>query len=218
MVPEDSPDVPRPRILVPKDTATLLRQHLLRHNRQVILLSLVTFIAALLLWALLYGVLCWLLLLGFSVFDVPHPQIPRGLPILYAVTAVCMVLYESIDQRLTPNQRVRDRKPPLEVFSDFVLVLPRITLSIPGTLSAWCRLTPLEFQQAAALLHRVATHAHTPLSTMPLDIPEERSRNRILLTLQILQIIDLKREDHDFILKLNPLRPPDLGLTAEGYA
>ena len=45
-----------------------------------------------------------------------------------------------IDRRFTPDERAVDRKPPFEIFLDFVFVPARVTLAIWGSMTAWLKL------------------------------------------------------------------------------
>jgi hypothetical protein len=42
---------------------------------------------------------------------------------------------------------------------------------------------------------------------MPLEIPNADRRFKILFALQLLQVIDIHREDRDLWVRLSPLRP-----------
>jgi hypothetical protein len=211
-------DPPRLRLRSPSGTARTLRAHFHRHNRRVLLLAAGTILAAAALWVIFYGICCWLFVIASAVVDHPRTAIPRGFSILFVVAALCAVFYAWIDRRLTPNEQPRDEKRLGEVFSDFILAVPRMTLAVGGTLAAWQRLSDADLAQAAAFLHRLAEAKRMPMSGLRLEIPEPSAALRILFALQITQIIDLQREGQEFWLKLNPLRPAALRLIREPYA
>jgi hypothetical protein len=95
----------------------------------------------------------------------------------------------------------------LEVASEFLLAIPRVTLSLFSTISAWRRLSAAELDQAASFIHRLAEERRMPLPSVPQEIPDARSRERILLALQIMQIIDLQKRDRDWFVTLHVSRP-----------
>jgi hypothetical protein len=207
-------EAPKLRPVTPPRTARSLRRHFARHNLRVFLLASATLLAVVALWLILFGVCCWLILLALTAIDVPHPHIPRGFAILFAVAALCAVIYAWIDGRLTPNGLPRDDKRPGEIFTDFVLAIPRMTLSIGGTLAAWQRLTDAELVQAAALLHRLSAEPRVRMSSVPLEIPEAAARLKILFALQITKVIDVHRRDNEWWVALNSQRPQNLLLPA----
>ena len=207
-------DVPTPRLVTPARTARSLRRHFARHNLHVLLLASATLLAVVALWLILYGVCCWLFILALTVIGGPHPNIPHGFGILFAVAALCAVAYAWIDHRLTPNKFPRDDKLPSEIFADIVLTIPRMTVSIGGTLAAWQRLTKAEIAQAAALLHRLSAESRVWASSVPVEIPDAAARLKILFALQITKVIDVHRRDGEWWVALDPQRPRDLLLPA----
>lgn len=209
---------PSLRITRPEETARFLRRHIARHNRRVLGISAVTLLAAAVLWAVLYGVCCWLFVLGAATFDLTVTRIPRGFGVLFTVAALCAIGYAWLDRQLTPNERPTDEKRAGDIVADILLALPRMTLAVGGTLAAWQRLRLDDFLLAATLLHRIAEEKRVPTSSVALEIPDAEAAMRILFALQITQLIDTHREGDEFWLKLNALRPAALGLGRGGYA
>ncbi len=218
MFPARASDPPSVRVLSPAQTARHLRAHFKRHNRGVATLALGTFCAALALWLLLYGVCCWLIVLGLAAIDRSDLGIPRGFGFVFTVAALCAIGYAWIDRRLTPNELPRDDKRPAEVVSDFLLAIPRMMLAVGGTLAAWQRLSDADLEHAATFLHRLAEATRLPMSRVRLEIPDPAAAKRILFALQITQVIDAHRDGQEFWLKLNPLRPAALRLARGSYA
>ena len=209
---------PSLRIARPEDTAHFLGKHFARHNRRVLLIAALTLLAAVALWALLYGGCCWLLVLASATLDVSLTRIPSGFGIVFAVAAFCAIAYAWLDRRLTPNEHPTDEKRPGDVVADVLLALPRVPLAVGGTLAAWQSVSDIDLAQAATLLHRLAEEKRLPMSRVRLDIPDPIAATRILFALQITQIIDVHRDEDEFWLKLNALRPAALGLGRGGYA
>ena len=75
-----------------------------------------------------------------------------------------------------------------------------------------------EYQQAAVFIHRLANEGRVPLTSVPQEIPDERSRDNILLTLQLMQIIDLQKSDRDWFVTLNSMRPKAFQFNRSGNA
>lgn len=215
---EPTPAVPRLRLVSPESIAGALRAHLARHNRRVLLLAAGTLLLVIALWIALYAVCSWLLVIALTVLELPYTRLPRGLPWLFAFTAVCAVAYAWLLRHLTPDESARDDKRAGEVVADFLLAVPRLTLSVGGTLAAWQRLSPKEIASAANLLRALAAEKRLPIAGLRRDIPDPDSATRILFALQITQVIEMQRIDGEFFLKLNPLHPPSLRLAGGAYA
>lgn len=209
---------PNIRVRTPAGTAEVLRAHLARHNRRVLLLAAATLVAALAAWVLLYFVSVWILVLGLSVLDLPNMRVPHGFWVLYCVAALCAIGFAWIDQRLTPNARPRDHKGLYEVALEFLLAVPNMTLAVGGTLRAWQSLSDDELLQAGELLHWLGREKRVPLSGVRVQIPDPESAVRILFALQMTQVIDSHRDGNEFWLRLNALRPANLRMAAEDLA
>jgi len=195
------------RILTSASTARLLRAHLVRHNLRVIFLALVTLALAVALWALLYGLAYWLILLVVSVGGASDAGIPRTFLRWFMALAVVAMAWVWLGRRFLQHGMPGDKKVPFKVASDFLLAIPRVTLSMFGTISAWRRLSAAELDQAASFIHRLAAERRVPLPSVPQEIPDARSREKVLLTLQLMQIIDLQKRDRDWFVTLHVSRP-----------
>jgi hypothetical protein len=211
---------PTIRLRTVESTVQTLRAHFARHNQRVVLIAAGTLVASAAAWLLLYIVCTWVFVFVCAVFDGPafDTPFPRELSILFVVAAVCAVGYVWLDRRLTPNEQPADEKRAGGIIVDFILAVPRMTLSVWGTLEAWQRLSDDDFAQAAGLLHRLADERRLPMSSVRLDIPDPDAAMRIIFGLQLTQVVDVQREKQEFWLKLNALRPPELRLARESYA
>jgi len=207
---------PKMRVRTAQGTAKVLRAHLAQHNRRVLALAIATLVAALAAWALLYIVCCWVLVLAIAIFDLPFARVPRHFLLVYVVAAVCGIGLAWIDQRLTPNARLRDSKTPWEIFMELLLAVPNMTLAVGGTLGAWLSLSNEELLGAAELLHRLGEEKRVPMSGVRLQIPDPDAAVRILFALQMTQVIEAYREENnEFWLRLNALRPRSLRMARE---
>ena len=133
--------------------------------------------------------------------------IPRTFLRWFIATALVSTAWAWLRRRLLPAEMPRDKKPFWEVASDFLLAVPRITLSLFSTISAWRRLSDAELDQAASFIHRLAEERRVPLPSVPQEIPDARVREKVLLTLQLMQIIDLQKRDRDWFVTLHVSRP-----------
>jgi hypothetical protein len=210
---------PKMRVRTPEGTAKILRAHLAQHNRRVLALAVATLIAALAAWALLYIVCCWMIVMAIAIFDLPLHGVPRHFLFVYIVAALCGIGVAWIDQRVAPTTRLADKKTSWEIFMEFLLAVPNMTLAVGGTLSAWQSLSDEEMLSAAELLHRLGEEKRVPMSGVRLQISDPEAAVRILFALQMTQVIDAYREkNNEFWLRLNALRPPSLRMAREDSA
>lgn len=189
------------------DLSRALRSHLAAHNFQVALLSALTLLAAAALWYVLHGVVKWLVLLFTTAVAGTEARLPSALEPIFWTLAAVLVALAVIDRRLRKDDRPRDHKSAGEIAWEFLLAIPRITLAIGGTLSAWQRLSEQEIADAVALIERLVHEHRVPLTSLPVEIPDSASRFRILFALQLVQVIDIRREKGGASVSLNPLRP-----------
>lgn len=198
-----------PRIATIGSTARALRREIASHNRQVLLIATFTLLVAALLWTLLYAICCWVVLFSFVVAGSARESLPPGFGLLFAVAVLCSVIYAWLDARLHPSVIARDKRLP-EIAADFLFALPRITLAIGGTLRAWLWLSRAERHMAAEFLHRLQRERRVAMHAVPLDIPGEPQRFRILFALQIIRAIELRREGNETLIALDSQRPRSL--------
>jgi hypothetical protein len=171
-----------------------LREHLRRHNRWVLLLTVLTFLFAAILWAGLYVAVYWLVLVAGTVarpfdFQPAAGALARG----FAAAGILLCLSAWIARRLRPNEAARDHKRFLGHFLDVLLAVPRLTLSIFGTGGAAVRLSDSEMEYAWLLLRRMnEAEGPVPVQALPVDIPDSAMRGRIVLGLQLCGLVEVR--------------------------
>ena len=190
--------------------ARALRSHLAAHNLRVALLAALTLVAALALWYVLHLAAHWLALLFVTAVQGTDARVPAAVENIFWFAAAALLAVAWIDRQLRPDDRPKDHKSAAEIVWEIALAIPRLTLSVWGTLSAWQHLDARERAEAVALLEHLAQERRIRLSSMALEIPNAPRRFKILFALQLVQIIDIRREDREFWVTLNPLRPASL--------
>jgi len=171
-----------------------LRAHLHHHNQWVVLLTLLTVIASVILWAGLY-VFVWMLFLfcGTAVQSLDFHPSAGALPRAFAAAAVLLCVFAWITRRLRPDMAPRDHKGIGEHLLDVLLAVPRVTLSIFGTGGAGARLSETELGFAWNLLRRMdEAESPLPVQALPVEIPDSTMRNKIVLALQLSGLIEIR--------------------------
>ena len=194
----------------PAPIEEVLRVHLAEHNRRavgVVILNLFTAVAG---WVFLRFVIQWLSVFFVTVIKGMDAQMPGPIDPVFWPAAVVWVGIAWVDARFHPDARPRDHKSAGEILWECFLVLPRLTLAIWSNFAARQKLSPHELSAAAALVERLQQVQKLRLSSMPLELPHEGTRYRVLFALQLVKVIDVRRQDRELWVALNPLRPPAL--------
>lgn len=193
-------------------TIRALRARFAQHNRQVLLLAGLTLFAAAALWVIAYAVVSWLALLFVSAVRGIEARPPETLPALFIYAAATLVLVSWWARRFSIDDTPRDEKSGLEIATEFLLAIPRMTLAIWGNLSAWQRLSDPEIEQAAAVIERLSAEGRVAWHSLGLDIPSRAARQKILLALQLAQLIHVRRIEGNLWIYLSrsaaELMPP----------
>ncbi|MGB8170182.1 MAG: hypothetical protein WCF18_21950 [Chthoniobacteraceae bacterium] len=202
----------------PPDLARALRSQLAVHNLRVALLTALTLVAAVVLWYLLYIAANWLALLFVTAVEGTEARLPSVVENAFWFGAAALLALAWVDRQLRPDDRPKDYKSATELVLEVALAIPRLTLSVWGTLSAWLHLDRRELAEAAHLVTQLGEHRRLRLQSLPLEIPNSERRFKILFALQMVQIIDVRREDRELWVALNPLRPKALRLADPAQA
>lgn len=190
-------------------TEHALRRHLRSHNRSVLAASAMTLLFSAIGWAVLYGAAYWIAMFWITVVNNGDGGPPTEFHWVFLACAAVLLVAATIDGWLFPHERAVDERPKIEHVMDIVLFVPRFTLLFWSNLSALVSLQREEWQDAADLLDRLKAEGKVPLQQLPAQIPNERSRARILETLSVTQLIDVRRAGHLTLLYLSSLAPEE---------
>ncbi len=179
-----------------------LRRRVRKHNWQVLAFSFLSLAAAVFLWGALYFVAYWVVLFALTVLRGAEAQMPRGFTAAFALAGLALLAVAVAERRWRVNDRPIDKKPRAVIALDFLLSVPRITLAVQENLSAWVSLTPSELALAAHLVDRVRQARKLPLHAAPLEIPEAGARERVILALLMLHVLELRHEEKTAWLRL----------------
>lgn len=191
-------------------TAQILQARLRSHNGSVVAASGATLVLVTISWAIFYIVAYWLVMFVLTVAKAGEAKLPGSFDWVCAWIAGVLLVIAAIDMWLFPTERAIDERPALSTITDVVLFVPRLTLTILLNFTAWARLPSGLRRDAAVVIDRLRTDGKIALSILPLDLPDERSRGRILHVLQLLQITEIRLEKEELWLRFHPLAPSEL--------
>jgi hypothetical protein len=193
----DPPEIP--------SLSAALRRRFLRHNLHALTLAAFSLLAAVALWGILYIVAAWLTMLAITVYtgiNQREAAMPPAFNRVFALCALLLLMLAWMRRAARPNDAPRDSKSFDEHFLDFVLVTPAITLAIWSNLSAWLAFSALGRRQAARLLFAVLQEKKLPMTATPVIIPDDARREKAILGLMLIGLIEMRQEDGAAHLRL----------------
>ncbi len=193
--------MPRP------STITALRAHLREHNFSVLAASAVAAIIALTGWLLVYGTAYWCAVFFFTVQDTGTSGLPASFHQTSLSIIAALMLLAWLDQKLFPHDRAIDERPAVEHLMDIALFLPRLTLIFFWNFAALSRLPHRDAPSAAALLDALRGDHTLPMQHLPLSLPDEAQRERILTALQNARLTEVRADHGLLVLRLSPHAP-----------
>jgi hypothetical protein len=172
-----------------------VRTEIARHNRRVAIVCIITLCAAVAAWFFAYAIFAWLSILFASIARGLDATMPRHLPVIVLYGAGVLLLIALTMRAFPQDERPVDHRSFLQIIMDILLALPRLTIAMWTNLAAWQRLSDAEVGQAAQLLEYLRDASLLPVQQLPLIIPEKRACRRIVLALQLAQLIEVKRRN-----------------------
>ncbi|GEM_PF-4006276 len=185
------------------DVPPALKAHFAAHNRHVIYMALAALLGALAFWALLYGLLYGATLFFSTIVEGFGARVAPFFKEGFVASAALLCALVFLAQRRA-SRPPRDHKRAVEHIADILLMVPRMTLFVWSVLRAYQFLNRREMRLAWRLLQRIEKERKISVSTVPLDIPDFRTREKILIALQLAELIDFHQSelDGDILVRL----------------
>lgn len=168
------------------------REHFRRHNREAILITLITLAAAILLWTASYIAVYGLILLVTTALQGGEAGIPPVFLPVFAGCAIVLCLLALIMRKIRPGYFAVDHKSAFEVLMDILLVLPRVTFEVWGNFSAIQFPGERELQAAWRLLQTMGERGKLSIHQLPLEIPRQSLRARVVFLLQLAGLVEVR--------------------------
>ena len=207
-------DMPVEETISADVAARPLRRYVGRHNRQAIFLAFFSLVAAVVLWAVVYGFTYWFVLFTVTIVKSFDPRtmsqvtdvnlVDPRFPLWFAAGAVGYLLMAAIIRRFFRVERMRDAGLyALWVLLELFLALPNVTFSIWGNLRAITSLRRHESTEAWRLLQRMnQEQGRLSLTSLRMVIDDEKTLNRIIFALQIIGLIGIRENSQGWFLYL----------------
>lgn len=210
--PEQTPAAEK--AVTPYVAARPLRRFLGRHNRQALLLSFFSLVAAVLLWGAVYGFAYWFTLVAFTLSKSFNSatisqindasSVTAHFPLYFAVGALAYLLTAAAIRRIYHPEKIREaRLYFLWVLLELFMAVPSVTFSIWGNFRAITKLGRLEVAEAWRLLHRLdEQEGRLSLNSLPLEIEDVQMLNRVVFALQIIGVVGIRENSQGWFLYL----------------
>ena len=185
-----------------------LRRYFARHNRQALFLATLSLVTSAALWALTYGLIYWLSLVGVTVTrslnadtlsQVNNPELlGPHFPLWFALGVSMSLITAAIIRQRVRVARLREaRLYLLWVIVELFMAVPNVTFSVWGNLSAITRLRRREAREAWRLLERINQEGdRMNLANLRQEIDDERTLRRVMFDLQLVGLVGV-RESRD---------------------
>ena len=194
-----------------------LKRFVFRHNCQALTLAAFSLVAAAILWSLLYLLAYWFTLVTVTVsrsFN-PNTILEINDPGLVGAQfrwwfcggALLSLIVARLFRAKFRIDSLREAKLFLFwIVAELLIAIPNVTFSVWGNLSALVRLRRSEAADAWRLLERLhAENGRLSTASLRLEIEDERELQRVMFTLQIIGLVDMREKREGWFLCLqNP--------------
>lgn len=173
-----------------------------RHNRRALFLGVLTIVFLVAFWGVVYFFLYAATLVFLTATRGVEAQMPPHFAQLFATSAVLFLVLGLVAHQLNPRPVVRDHKSALEIVGEFLLAIPRATLAAWGNFRAYQFLDEHEMALAWQLLQKIEREKRVSLHHVPVEIADSRLREKVLIALQLVELIDFRKSDNELWLVL----------------
>ena len=202
------------KTISPYAAARPLRRYVGQHNRQAVLLAFFSLVAAVILWAVVYGFAYWFVLFTVTIVKSFDPRtmsqvtdvnlVDPRFPLWFAAGSIGYLLLAASIRRFFRVERAREAGLYLVwVVLELFLAVPNVTFSIWGNLQAITSLRKHEFIEAWHLLQKMnQEQGRLSMASLRQVIDDEKTLNRILFALQIIGLVGVRENSQGWFLYL----------------
>lgn len=170
-----------------------LQRKIAAHNRLVTLTIVSSCIAVVAMWVALYFLAHWFLVALATVVKGVEAEAPQHVSRTFAIAVIAEFAAFFLAHRAGFYQRLRDERGVLSTGLELCLLPARATFGTIQNLRNRIRFDETDLSAATDFLVRVVRAGKLPASSVPVDLPSEGSRKRVLHALQLLDLIYLRR-------------------------
>lgn len=170
-----------------------LRRKIAAHNRLVALSSICSVFAVAAMWVFLYFAVQWALAMSATVVKGVDAVMPGDFRRTFAIFAVALLSAGWLARRFGLYRRLREDRSAGLVMLELLLLPARATFASLSNVRNHIRLSEDDLQAATDLLVRIVRAGKLRATAVPVEIPGDSSRERVLFALQLLELIYLRQ-------------------------
>jgi hypothetical protein len=174
-----------------------LRRKIAQHNRLVTLSTLAFGTAVVAMWCGLYFVVWWLTVLGATVVEGLEAEVPRGFHRIASLSFVAWLIAGWIARARGFFERPRTESSSGAAFLEVLLTPPRATFAVLQNIRNRIRFNEEDLIAATDFLVRVVRSGKLPVSAVPVELPDESRRDRVLTGLQLLDLVYIRKKGQE---------------------
>ena len=191
-----------------------MQRYFALHNRQALLLALLSLGASSLLWAITYALVFWFALVvatlsrsfnPATIVEVTNPELLTSkFPLWFAIGAGVALAAAGIVRKRVRIAKLREaRLYLLWVIVELFMAIPNVTFSIWGNLSAITRLRRREAAEAWKLLQRIHQEGgRMNMVNLRQEIDDEKTLRRVMFGLQLVGLVSVRESEQGWFLYL----------------
>jgi hypothetical protein len=184
-----------------------LRRTVAAHNRLVRLSTVSSSIAVIFMWVAIYFIARWLTLLGSTVVKGLDAATPQHFDRVFGIVVVIWLIVGWIVRQQGVWQRAPVDKGAGLVLLEVFFAPTRATFAVLHNMQNRIRFSENDLQAATDFLVRVVRAGKLATTAVPVELPDEDTRERVLHALQLLDLIYLRQTDRQaWFAVANPQR------------
>ncbi|MEQ1860337.1 MAG: hypothetical protein ABMA13_10405 [Chthoniobacteraceae bacterium] len=172
-----------------------LRRKISAHNRFVWITTVWSVVAVAFMWLAIYFIARWVIVLGATVIKGLDATMPGRFDRGFAIAVIVLLIVGWIARRRGFWSRVREEKAATVILLELLLLPTRATFATVHGLRKLIRLSDDHLHTAADFLVRVVRAGRVVETDVPLEMPEEAARARVLHALEVLDLIYLRKSE-----------------------
>ena len=184
-----------------------LRRKIASHNRLVRLSTIGAVLGVAIMWGFLYFLANWLPVFFVTIVKGVDAEVPANLHRSILVFFTFWMLVGLIDRLVRARRAESLNATPMESALGTLLIPPRVTFSIWDNVRNRIWLSEYELEHASDFLERLYARGKMQMQSVPVELPDEHSRERILTALRLTDLVrELEVKKTDYLALTHPER------------
>jgi len=184
-----------------------LRRKIHGHNRLVLLSTVGGGLGVLVMWIVIYFLGNWFPVFFLTILKGLDAEVPHNLSRLVFMGILVWIAVGWIERHFRTEGNRMDELSPLGVAIKLLTLPPRATFAVWDNLQNRVELDEFELEAASGFIERLFHAGKIQMQSVPIELPDDDARNRILTTLSatdLIRKVEINRTD--FVALKHPER------------